>query len=49
MLADRIGSRDLVTRAYEHLYHEILNEPEQDRVLDDVCAWLGAHVAAVAA
>jgi acylglycerol lipase len=25
--------------------HEILNEPEQDQVLDDMCAWLAARVA----
>jgi alpha-beta hydrolase superfamily lysophospholipase len=49
MLAESIGSSDLKTRAYEGLYHEILNEPEQDRVLDDMCSWLRAHVGAVAA
>jgi acylglycerol lipase len=47
MLAERIGSEDVTTRAYEGLYHEILNEPEQDRVLDDMSAWLGAHVTAL--
>ena len=25
---------------YEGLYHEVFNEPEQDRVLDDLVAWL---------
>jgi alpha-beta hydrolase superfamily lysophospholipase len=35
--------------AYEGLYHEILNEPEQDLVLDEVCSWLGARVGAVTA
>ncbi len=49
MLAERIGSADLTTRAYDGLYHEIFNEPEQDRVLDDTCAWLAEHVSAVAA
>ncbi len=47
MLADRISSADVTTKAYEGLYHEILNEPEQAAVLDDICAWLAAHVAAV--
>ena len=47
MLADRIGAADVTTKAYEGLYHEILNEPEQAAVLDDICAWLAAHVAAV--
>jgi acylglycerol lipase len=48
MLAANIGATDLTVKGYEGLYHEILNEPEQDRVLDDMCAWLGSHVAAVA-
>jgi alpha-beta hydrolase superfamily lysophospholipase len=47
MLAERIGSDDLTVKAYDGLYHEILNEPEQGRVLDDICAWLGARAAAL--
>ena len=47
MLAERIGADDKTLLPYEGLYHEILNEPEQDQVMDDICAWLGAHVAAV--
>jgi acylglycerol lipase len=31
-------------RAYDGLYHEVLNEPERDQVLEDVCAWLSARV-----
>jgi alpha-beta hydrolase superfamily lysophospholipase len=27
---------------YPELYHEVLNEPEKDRVLADILAWLGA-------
>ncbi|MCP2278784.1 Lysophospholipase, alpha-beta hydrolase superfamily [Nocardia amikacinitolerans] len=38
------GSKDLTVIRYEGLYHEIFNEPEQDRVLIDVVAWLEAHV-----
>ncbi|MET8776208.1 lysophospholipase [Nocardia sp. NPDC050713] len=38
------GSKDLTVIRYEGLYHEIFNEPEQDRVLTDVVAWLEAHV-----
>ncbi len=45
MLGERIASEDLTVTTYDGLYHEILNEPEQDRVLDDVCAWVAAHVA----
>jgi acylglycerol lipase len=29
---------------YEGLYHEILNEPEQAKVMDDLVAWLDAHL-----
>ncbi|TQM25866.1 alpha/beta hydrolase [Nocardia bhagyanarayanae] len=38
------GSKDLTVIRYEGLYHEVFNEPEQDRVLIDVVAWLEAHV-----
>ncbi len=46
MLGERIGSTDRTLTSYEGLYHEILNEPEQDRVLDQICSWLRAHLAA---
>ncbi len=45
MLSERIGAEDITLKAYDGLYHEILNEPEQEQVLDDMCAWLAAHVA----
>lgn len=45
MLGERIGAADKTVRAYEGLYHEILNEPEQERVLDEMCSWLAARVA----
>ena len=38
MLEQRIGSADKSAKAYDGLYHEILNEPERDVVLDDLCA-----------
>ncbi|MFZ0042952.1 MAG: lysophospholipase [Solirubrobacteraceae bacterium] len=44
MLGERIGADDLTLRSYDGLYHEVLNEPERERVLDDVCAWLGQRV-----
>ncbi len=53
-LADIAGSRALVAGAtnadvtshyYDGLYHEIFNEPEQDRVLADLVAWIGGVVA----
>jgi alpha-beta hydrolase superfamily lysophospholipase len=49
MLGERLGSSDKTVTAYESLYHEILNEPEQDQVLGELCTWLGARVTAVAA
>ena len=45
MLSERIGSPDKTLKAYQGLYHEILNEPERDQVLDDLYTWLSAHVA----
>ncbi|MGV9611214.1 alpha/beta hydrolase [Nocardia xishanensis] len=38
------ASKDLTVIRYEGLYHEIFNEPEQDRVLTDVVTWLEAHL-----
>jgi lysophospholipase len=48
MLAQRLGSADLTVRAYDGLFHEILNEPERDAVLDDIVAWLDARVLSAA-
>jgi acylglycerol lipase len=48
MLGERLGSADKTLTAYDGLYHEIFNEPEQERVLDDLCSWLAAHVAVAA-
>lgn len=39
------ASKDLTVIRYEGLYHEVFNEPEQDRVLGDVVRWLEAHSA----
>ena len=32
-------------RVYPGLYHEIFNEPERDRVLDDLVEWVGERIA----
>jgi acylglycerol lipase len=48
MLAERIGANDKSVKAYEGLYHEILNEPERDEVLADISAWLSARVGSAA-
>ena len=45
LIADRVSSTDKTVIGYEGLYHEILNELEQDRVIADVCDWLDAHTA----
>ncbi len=44
MLSERIGAADLTVKAYEGLFHEILNEPERETVLDDIAEWLAARV-----
>jgi acylglycerol lipase len=49
MVSQRIGSSDLQTTPYEGLYHEILNEPERERVLADLCSWIAARVRVSAA
>ena len=43
MIAERAGSADKRLIEYDGLYHEILNEPEQDKVMDDLVGWLDAH------
>jgi len=49
MLGERIGAADKTVTPYDGLQHEILNEPEQDQVLDEMCTWLAARVAVHAA
>lgn len=48
LLAERIGSEDLTVSAQDGLYHEVLNEPERDRVLDEISGWVGARLPAPA-
>lgn len=38
-----VASEDLTVTVYDGLFHEPHNEPEKDRVLDDVAGWLAAH------
>ena len=47
MVYERAGSQDKTLNIYDGLYHEVLNELPDDRarVLADIDAWLGAHVA----
>ena len=43
-LHDRVGSKDKTLKLYRGLYHEILNEPERDQVMQDMIDWLDARV-----
>jgi alpha-beta hydrolase superfamily lysophospholipase len=43
LLHNGISSSDKTLKQYEGLYHEVFNEPERDRVLQDVEAWLAAR------
>jgi alpha-beta hydrolase superfamily lysophospholipase len=43
MVVDRSGSEDKTFKRYEDLFHEILNEPERQQVLDDIADWLDAR------
>jgi acylglycerol lipase len=42
-MAEALGAEDVTVRVYEGLFHEALNEPERERVLADVVAFLDAH------
>jgi acylglycerol lipase len=41
---ERAGSPDKTLKMYDGLWHEIFNEPERDRVLADLTAWLQPHL-----
>lgn len=43
LLYDSVGSVDKTIKIYDGFYHEVFNEPEHERVLDDVKTWLEAH------
>ena len=42
---DALGSGDKELIVYDGLYHEVMNEPERDRVIADLVAWLDRHTA----
>lgn len=44
LLVDCVGSADVHLKVYPELYHEVFNEPERERVLDDVTAWIEARL-----
>jgi alpha-beta hydrolase superfamily lysophospholipase len=41
---ERLGSLDKRLVVYEGLFHEVLNEVERGRVLDDLLGWLGERI-----
>lgn len=43
LVDERCSSDDSTLIAYEGLYHEVLNEPERDRVVADVAGWIDAR------
>lgn len=43
-LYEAAASQDKTLRLYEGLYHEILNEPERDRVVADIVEWMDARL-----
>ena len=43
-LVQCVASRDVELAVYPELYHEVFNEPERDRVLDDVIGWITARL-----
>jgi lysophospholipase len=43
LIAERAASKDLTLHVYDGLHHEVYNEPEQDRVLNDLTDWLKSH------
>ena len=43
-LVDCVASEDVHLKIYPELFHEVFNEPERDRVLDDVVSWIEARL-----
>ena len=41
---DNIGSQDKTLKYYDGFYHEILNEPGYERVLEDMEEWLNRRI-----
>ncbi|CAJ1510118.1 alpha/beta hydrolase [[Mycobacterium] burgundiense] len=43
-LVECVASEDVHLKIYPELYHEVFNEPERDRVLDDVVSWIESRL-----
>lgn len=44
LVIERAGSPDKEIIRYDGLFHELLNEPERQRVLDDIVTWMEARL-----
>lgn len=44
LIEQQAAAKDLTVIRYDGLYHEVFNEPEQDKVLTDTVDWLEAHL-----
>lgn len=44
MLCDLVSSEDKTVKIYDGFYHEVFNEPEHKKVMEDVQAWLDARL-----
>lgn len=43
MVEERAASKDKTLRIWDGLYHEVLNEPERDEVIDEIVDWFDAR------
>jgi alpha-beta hydrolase superfamily lysophospholipase len=43
-LHESVASADRTLKLYDGLYHEILNEPEKEQVMEDMTGWLNRHI-----
>lgn len=41
---ESLGAKDKTLKVYDQFYHEVCNEPECGLVLDDIAAWIEAHL-----
>lgn len=44
LLYARAGSADKTLKVYEGFYHELFNEPDREKVFDDLDPWLDSHI-----
>lgn len=44
LLYQNISSTDKELKIYDGLYHEIMNEPDKEKVLQDICSWIASRV-----